>query len=439
MHCGLKAFMALNVLLMLLVAFAVSLGASGDVYWWVKPGVYFVYRYNETSPLVFLIDDLWYETDSMLVNYSIVNVVGSKLILDFTTTLLNAKVCDEPACSTIITESSNKTLKTTLEVSLEDLSVYIDGNWATEWFFLALPKQLRGEFPKLVRTFTVNNIIHYDSRDPEQVRVVELFFDILREDLGEDLVNCMLNPECMGGGGRFIFTPPNPFIKIFTLDYHGSYALYYIQPPPANITLTIKNYTLSGDRISALATIHGRPRDFSERELVFLDLERNISVGTKRVYSFKLKTAPLKLYTVSIEVPKVFYPCVLYNPIKREVYSLLYEAFLCGVDFPVTAYYDYITGVLLRAETPPRMGVFRDYTEVLGIKRVGLSLRAGPSSLHRDRGELQLLDTNISFERPIIGGVEFGASALNIIMVVVAVSAGVAVLVKLITKRRSVK
>lgn len=72
--------------------------------------------------------------------------------------------------------------------------------------------------------------------------------------------------------------------------------------------MTIKNHTLSGDRISTLATIHGRPRDFSERELVFLDLERNISVGTRRVYSFKLKTAPLKLYTVSIEVPKVFYP-----------------------------------------------------------------------------------------------------------------------------------
>jgi hypothetical protein len=76
---------------------------------------------------------------------------------------------------------------------------------------------------------------------------------------------------------------------------------------------------------------------------------------------------------------------------------------------------------------------------VLGIKSVGLSLRAGPSSLHRDRGELQLLDTNISFERPIIGGVESGASALNILMVVVAVSAGVAALVKLITKRRGVK
>ena len=114
-----------------------------------------------------------------------------------------------------------------------------------------------------------------------------------------------------------------------------------------------------------------------------------------------------------------------------------------GPFIAVTGYYDYYTGILLYLNVSRDAIIFmpfQAYTRLLSIEEVVKTpIRLGPIPPSELRAELVLVDTNISFERPVIGGVESGVDVLRVVMLTVAISVGVAASVKLITKGRSTK
>jgi hypothetical protein len=422
-------------------------GSVEELYWWLRPGAYFTYLYRLPRPFMFVVRGYEYETDTLLINYTILDVVGSKAVVNFSLTFVNATVyesCGEIQCP-VVEEMVNKTLHILLEIDLKTLGVYVNNTWIDEWLYLATINQLRGEVPKLVRVPGIFSSVAYEE-GTESEEIVKAFFNMLREDLGEDLVKCITNiySECEGlprALGRITLTVRigGKERKVIHLRTHGGYRVDVIKPPPSDFSFTIKNYTISGDRV---AMIGAEPLGF-ERSILnsvrrgLLVVKRNVSIDHFRAYAFEVTFAPLKLYALRsfdippepLEIPSEeedpFFKCVLYNPSRRETF--LVTGLGCSGPFvAVTGYYDYYTGVLLYLNVSRDITTFmpfQAYTRLLGLEEVvKVPIRLGPIPPHMFSAELVLVDTNISFERPIIGGAEGGFNPVHVAIIAATAS-----------------
>jgi len=444
----------------------IAFNSVEELYWWLRAGAYFTYLYTLPQPYGFVIDGYTYETSALLVNYTILSVAGVRALINLSLVFVNATVyelCKNVTCP-VIQEMVNKTLHILLEIDLKTLGVYVNGSWIDEWLYLATINQLKGEAPKLVRVPSPTYGIRYQENTAE-AQIIETFYEMLREELGEDLAKCILvkriqdaNIGCEGFPPVLGAPAVKPGEKVVHLRAHGGYRVEAIKPPPANFSFTIKSYTISGDRVArigverpsglewkAVAYISGYGRSILDGiRLGLLEVERNISIGYRRVYAFKVKFAPLELYAMNhYDEPEeeAFLMCLLYNPFRREVF--LVTGFRClGPLTWITGYYDYYTGVLLH------LNVYVDdimlmpvqaYTRLLGIEEVvRFPIRLRPIPPSELRAELVLVDTNISFERPIIGGAEGGFNLVHVAIVGVVISIGIiGVKVALSRRKRS--
>jgi len=455
-------FIAPIVLLLVLCALYIPPIASSSVeelYWWLRPGIYFIYLYRLPQPRIFIGDRHEYETVTLVINYTILDINNVRALINLTLTFVNATIYEryDKALCPVIKENVNSTLHALLELDLKTLGVYVNDSWIDEWLYLATINQLRGEAPKLVRVPSVLSVIAYEE-GAESEQIVEALFNMLREDLGEDLVGCMTNIylECEGlprEPGRLALTViiGGKELKTIDLRTHGGYLVEAIKPPPSNFSFTIKNYTISGDRV---AMIGASPSGFGRSmldgiRLSLLEIKRNISIGYKRAYAFEVKFAPLKLYawkTLNASESRnalggegeTFFGCLFYNPSRREVF--LVTGFGCtSSPTRVTGYYDYYTGVLLYLNVSwGEIGLMpiQAYTRLLGLEEfMKIPIRLGPIPPHMFRAELVLVDTNISFERPVIGGVEGSFNPIYGAIAAVAASAAI-IGVKIVQSRR---
>jgi hypothetical protein len=439
-----------------------TLGSVEELYWWLRPGAYFTYLYKLPQPFMFVVRGYEYETDTLLINYTILDVVGSKAVVNFSLTFVNATVyesCGEIRCP-VVEEMVNKTLHILLEIDLKTLGVYVNGSWVDEWLYLATINQLRGEAPKLVRVPSFVLVLTYLENTAE-AQIIEAFYEMLREELGEDLVRCIqdANIVCEGfppPGPGYIYPVLKPGERFVYLRTHGGYRVDVIKPPPSNFSFTIKNYTISGDRV---AMIGAEPLGF-ERSILdsvrrgLLVVKKNVSIDHFRAYAFEVTFAPLKLYALRsfairgrppepLKIPSEeedpFLKCVLYNPSRRETF--LVTGLGCSGPFvAVTGYYDYYTGVLLHLNVSQGDIIFmpfQAYTRLLGVEEiVKLSPRLGPIPPSELSAELVLVDTNISFERPIIGGAEGGFNPVHV-AIVAAIASIIIVGVKVALSRKA--
>jgi hypothetical protein len=417
-----------------------------ELFWWLKPGVYFAYLYTLPQPFIFITNNYEYETSVLLINYTVLNVVGNIAHVNLTLTFVNAVVyerCSDVFCP-IVEEGVNETLHALLEVDLETLGVYVNNTWVDEWLYLATINQLRGKVPKLIRVPSFTLGVVYREDEPETVQAIQTFYEMLREELGEDLVKCIrdINLKCEGfpAAGYFTFTFEDPRLKVAFFRTQGGYLAVYVKPPPSDYELTIKDYTISGDRIASIDTIGS---DFNRSipyavELGLLEVERNISFGYRRIYAFRAKFAPLKLYALKYHEEQDDLKCLLYNPSRREVF--LVDGLGCGgLSTRIVGYYDYYTGVLLYLNVSWGeiwLMPVQAYTRLLGIEHVRYSPHTGIRPPSKLSAELVLVDTNISFERPVIGGAEGGFNPVHV-AIIAAIASIIIVGVKVALSRKA--
>ena len=457
-----RLIVSIALLLVLCTLCAPLVTSSGveELYWWLRPGVYFTYLFRLPQPRIFVANRYEYETETLVINYTVLNTNNVKALINLTLTFVNATIyerCDRAPCP-VIKENANSTLHALLELDLKTLGVYVNDSWVDEWLYLATVSQLRGEAPKLVRVPGVLSIIAYEE-GTESEQIVEALFNMLREDLGEDLLECIKNIylECEGlprVPGRLITEVKVKGKELKTVDLrtHGGYLVEAIKPPPSDFSFTIKNYTISGDRVAMIGASHsGFGRSMLDGiRLGLLEIKRNISMGYNRAYAFEVKFAPLKLYAWRIldapesqntlgEEGETLFSCLFYNPSRREVF--LVTGFGC-ISLPtrVTGYYDYYTGVLLYLNVSwGEIGLMpiHAYTRLLGLEEVvKFPIRLRPIPPSELRAELVLVDTNISFERPIIGGAEGGFNPVHV--AIIAATASVAIIgVKVALSRKA--
>jgi hypothetical protein len=439
-----------------------------ELYWWLKPGVYFTYLYELPQPYIYVSSGYEYETSILLINYTILNVINSRALINLSLTFVNAIVyerCNSVFCP-IVEEGVNETLHALLELDLKTLGVYINNTWIDEWLYLATTKQLKGEAPKLIR---VHGVIYGFSfwENTDEEKITETFLDMLREELGEDLVECITveRLECEGFPPVYGHHRPMPGVKDVTIRTQGGYIIKIIKPPPSDLTFTIKNYTISGDRVAMIGASGDSTRSIIDAvRLGLLEVKRNVSLGYKRAYAFEVKftPTPLKLYAVRVfdipertDIPEdvlnlleeqlekdaFFDGCVLYNPSRREVF--LVDGLGCSSPLTrIVGYYDYYTGVLLYLNVSwGELGLMpiQAYTRLLGLEEVvKFPIHFKPKPPHETSAELVLVDTNISFERPVIGGAEDGFNLVHVAIVGVVISIGIiGVKVALSRRKRS--
>lgn len=395
---------------------------SNDFYYWVKPGVYFLYEYTyHASRSFFLrINSTWYCTHIhnklFYVNYTIISVQDSSMLVNVELIFPEAAECGtglKPDITMILERNASLTrlvFNTALRIDLKTLATYIGDKWLIEWPFLATREQLLGEVPKVFREILkcypekcTHGIFYIDPNNSHLIERAELFRHIIFERLGEriDIFSVLL----------YYYDELN---KMYTLDLKTNrfYVLYYINiQPPSNFTLTINNYTISGDRIASIDTSVTKifKRNFTERELRILELELNI---TNDILVLRHKYFPLEIYaTRPLDEPNAPYSCIAYDFSNNEFYALgIPQACIsiAVVKPEFKAYYDAFTGILLHSNDYNVILLTLDLLE----KLVDEILPA--SKVEEYLGEIvferfasvTLIDTNVNFERTVLGGVE---------------------------------
>jgi hypothetical protein len=439
------AFIAFCFMLLLhLGVVAASSVDGGVVFWWVKPGVYFTYHVRFSAPHLHLVDDMWYWAEEALFNWSIVKIEQGRVVVNLTLTLLNAAQCrDHYACPGRDAVLVNRALSTLVEVDLETLGVYANGSWVGEWFFLATLDQLRGEKGKLIVersdivTTTVTHI-EFNETIRQHVEIVEAFISLLREELGDEASRYVEILDPLRVGFSIGINGTSEGLRLLRFSLRGLAGFNYIKPPPSDFSIGVRGYNISGDRIATLGASPGPGRGTildGIKQGVYI-VEREVPVGPYKVFSLRFKGTPLKVYAL----PHPYYPdprnyaCFAYSPDSRELY--MFGGIGCwpvGAT-SVSAYYDFITGVALYARVKgiATHWFLNPYYAALGVREVRRDAVV-PTDLSI---EFTLVDTNISFERPVIGGVEHSYTPLQVALVGVAVVAVLLVVKTIMSKRR---
>ena len=415
MTCFLK-LIALHILLFTVFATSAMVLASSTSsdFWWIEPGIYFTYLAKSNGQLYVSIHEggekICYVSKTFIINYTIVDIAEGELLINLSITPINAiVVAIKDREEKVIAREVNKTFSGIIKVDQNTLSVYHNNTWIGEWIYLAKQSQLRGETPKPIGSLLgeylslQKSVVGFfiESNDPDSVAIGNKFFELLRRDLGDEVFKEVIVYEEKYG--------------IYEVDAHGVLKLGVINPPPSPLQLTIRNYTISGDRIGKL--IIKSPPDLNSS---YLELMENITYGNKSIYIYKVRTYRFYLYVFDVFGEKD-YMFFFVDPVDRK----LYNEFSTVFDFE--AYYDYYTGILLRAELKktssldPFIEIYREF--------LGYEWLAG-WGFHISSINITLIDTNASFERPVIGHVEPGFNPIYIVPVGVAVVA-IALVIKI--------
>jgi hypothetical protein len=387
---------------------------------------------------------MWYWAEEALLNWSIVKIEQGRVVVNLTLTLLNAAQCrDCYACPGRDAVLVNRALSTLVEVDLETLGVYVNGSWVGEWFFLATLNQLRGEKGELIversdiATTTVTHI-EFNETIRQHVEIVKAFISLLREELGDEASKYVEILDPLQVSISIAINGTSEGLRLLRFSLRGRAGFNYIKPPPSDFSIEVRGYSISGDRIATLGALRGPGRGTildGVKQGVYV-VEREVPVGSYKVFSLRFKGTPLKVYAL----PHPYYPdprnyaCFAYSPDSRELY--MFGGIGCGAvgATSVSAYYDFITGVALYAKVE---GItihwfLNPYYAALGVREVRRGVVV-PTSLSV---EFTLVDTNISFERPVIGGVEHSYTPLQVALVGVAVVAALLVVKTIMSKRR---
>lgn len=394
---------------------------GNDFYYWVKPGVYFLYEYTyHASRSFFLrINSTWYCTHihnkSFYVNYTIISVQDSSMLVNVELIFPEAAECGtgfKPDITMILERNVSLTrlvFNTVLRIDLRTLATYIGDKWLIEWPFLATREQLLGEIPKMFREILkcypekcTYGIFYIDPNNSHLIERAELFRHIIFERLGErtDISSVLL----------YYYDELN---KMYTLEFKTNrfYVLYYINiQPPSNFTFTINNYTISGDRIASIDTSVTKifKRNFTEREFRFLELKLNI---TNDILILRHKYFPLEIYaTRPLDEPNAPYSCIAYDFSNNELYSLGIPL-TCLSHFVIPefkAYYDAFIGILLHSNDYSVILLTLDLLEKL-VDEILPAFKVEKNSREivlEHLASVTLIDTNVGFERTVLGGVE---------------------------------
>jgi hypothetical protein len=416
------------LLTLLSISSFITIAAAGEqsFLWWVRPGVYFVYRYTSQATLYIDTKNFSYATNTIVVNYTIVNVRGDSLVVNLSITLVNTDVCRDDVCENIVERGVNKTFSTIIELD-NRFGAYINGSWVTDWIFIATLNQLKGEEPKICEAMlNMSSGTAYDPEDPNFNKSITIFLNTLRAEIGEEMLRYITNSTHVFGSEDRIMALTSSGKPARTLFFYSRsvYYMYVISPPPTSFSITIKNHTLSGDRIAVVKPIT-HVIDFLVNVSRVTESEKVINASAGKVYVLRFRNLPLKLYALELPGP-IYLFLLLYNLDRKTISILSPSASL------LSAYYDYVTGVLLYADIDIRL-LLSTYMNALGIRSVG-----SPAALSQTgfMGKLILVDTNIDFERPVIGGAEAGVNLVYIALGGAIALTATALIIALLRVRR---
>ncbi|MCC6025310.1 MAG: hypothetical protein LM555_03300 [Desulfurococcaceae archaeon] len=375
-----------------------------DSYYWLKPGVYFTYLFNTSSPIALRASGEWYVANMFLINYNIVDATEDMVIVNYTITALNATHCSDWSCEVIREWSLNKSFTLNLTLNIYTLGAYTGNSWISEWLYLASPSQIREEIPKLVNGEpSIGLGFVYNSKSLEESTIVNALFDYMCEDMSEDLVECIQNSTCMSvtsGKLGFVFNATfnsNYEPRVVTIFFHDAYYLGFLHQQRVDLHLDISGRELSREVVATLAL-----SSFDHtKSHYYLVLENTTTVnntcGWSRVLKYSLKLHPVKLYVLIYTCENIeFSYYITYNPSTRRVGGVF------PVSEPPRLLYDYYTGVLLYGEFRGNdaLKVIETYTTPHLISKVGWA-RGGYTGLSA-KATLKLIDTNINFEKQAV-------------------------------------
>jgi len=375
-----------------------------DPYYWLKPGVYFTYLFNTSSPIALRAGGEWYATNMFLINYTIVDAAGDRVIVNYTIAALNAAHCSDWSCEVISERGLNESFTVNLTLDVYTLGAYTGNSWINEWLYLASPSQIREEIPKLVNGEpSIGLGFVYNSKSLEESTIVNALFDYMREDMSEDLVECIQNATCMSvtsGKLGFVFNATfnsNYEPRVVTIFFHDAYYLGFLHQQRVDLHLDISGRELSREVVATLAS-----SSFDHtKSHYYLVLENSTTVdntcGWSRVLKYSLKLHPVKLYVLIYTCENIeFSYYITYNPSTRRVGGVF------PASEPPRLLYDYYTGVLLYGEFRGNdaLKVIETYTTPHLINEVGWA-RGGYTGLSA-KATLKLIDTNINFEKQAV-------------------------------------
>jgi len=371
---------------------------SSSPYYWLREGVYFVYDVRSDSRASCVVIDhssgYWFRFpfDNLKVKWSVLRVEGEWMFVNFSMLAFNAKNLNT-------SESLNYVISKVFKVNLRTLQAYTRWDvyeefWAKEWPFLLRPEQSLGGTVKLFKLGVTGPMVGISSERlwyDEKVKPVldEINETIVRLTKGsrslKDYMRVIHDDE------RAVFFYINVIPRGWSERTEGrqlglTLGLLALNPPPAERDYSYSNITLDRVRL-----VRGAPLN------VYEEFEKAYANFT-RLYGNLDEIAGIYNFTTYL----------------RGVQGELYTSYMVVVDRRGDVYvvqpaqdprveeivYDSISGILVYAKFKDRFLLnnvvwwFNLFTEIGVDCGVGLAER---------RVELLLSDTNIAFERPVIG------------------------------------
>ncbi|MDT7865314.1 MAG: hypothetical protein RRE21_00135 [Desulfurococcales archaeon] len=372
---------------------------SSSPYYWLREGVYFLYDVRSDSRASCKVTDYssgyWFmfPFNDLKVKWSVLRVEGEWMFVNFSMIAFNAKNLNT-------SESLNYVISRVFKVNLRTLQAYTRWDvyeefWAKEWPFLLRPEQSLGGTVKLFKLRVVGPMFGIQSDRPwHDVRVKPVL-----DEINETIVRLTRGNRSLKDYMRVIHDDERTVFFYINVIPRGwsewtegrqlglTLGLLALNPPPAERGYSYSNITLDRVRL-----VRGAPLDvFREFEKAYTNFTRlygNLD-EIAGIYNFTtyLKAVQGELYTSFMVVVDR----------RGDVYAVL-PAENPRVEEVI---YDSISGVLVYAKFKDR-GLLSDIARwfEFSIREIGVSCGV---ELAERSVELLLFDTNIVFERPVIG------------------------------------
>jgi len=387
------------LLLMLLVAATLVpyefATASSYPYYWFREGVYFVYDvrgdYRFSCTIIDHSTGYWvrFPFDDLKVRWDVLRIEGEWIWVNFSLIAVNAKNLNT-------SETLDYALSKIFKVNIRTLQAYTRWDvyeefWAREWPFLLRPEQSLKESLKIfaspIKSGPMFGICSERQWYEERIKPVleEINRTVIRVTNGSRSLNDYMRMVDYGGRGVCFFINVIPGEQLgFTLN------LVALNPPPAGRDYNYSKIVLSGVRL-----VRGSGIPFN----LFFALNSSY----RYLEEFK------RLYANIGEIAGIYNITTLLRGVQGD----LYNHYIVVVDKWGNVYavlpaeveellFDSISGVLVYVKLKGRhvhdIHILRWFDLITGI---GVDC---PFMGFMDRSaELFLSDTNIDFERPVIG------------------------------------
>jgi len=371
----------------MLIVYLVSpyLNAS---YYWLSPGVYMVYgfevyntKYNASISMINVKDlisgkDYIINTSNILLNLTVLEVKEPYIKILAQLKLINAEDIEKR-------ETVNITLSQEYLVNIKTLDTYVinvkkgEKIWVTEWPFLLQPDLTSKKGLKLLMIHRGKSFSMGIKLSNENIRILKKLANKVNE-IVQKLTNGTKSYRL-----KLEQSPVKMFKTSSTSDFRiillaeNTASFLEISPPPTNTSFSNKRIFLGGERIA-----------FSSLQPMFM---ATIPEGVIELFK--------KLYCT--ERPFIIYNFTLPNIKKPGYFLITPQGDVCYVMIiGDEVKYDAITGLLLELNSLNLYGNLISFLPVISDKiRIYVQ---DPNTIVK----VQLKDTNVPFERPVLGGKE---------------------------------